>query len=52
MEKNEYASVLFEKISAIQNRYNMVRHKLDKEDLIATVISAAPVTYNCLLTAD
>ena len=52
MKKNEDPSVLFEKISEIQNRYNTARHKLDEEDLIATVISVAPAEYNGLLTGE
>ena len=41
MKKNEDPSVLFEKITEIRNRYNMGRHKLDEEDLIAAVILVA-----------
>ena len=52
MKKNIDPSILFEKISEIQNRYNMARHKLDEEDPIATVISVAPVDYNELLTGE
>ena len=52
MRKNKDPSVLFEKISEIQNRYNMVKHKLDKEDLIAVVISVALVECNGLLTGE
>ena len=52
MKKNEDPSLLFEKISEIQNRYNTAKHKLDEEDLIATVISVAPEEYNGLLTGE
>ena len=52
MKKNEDPSVLFEKISEIQNRYDTVRHNLDEEDLITTVISVAPAEYNGLLTGE
>ena len=51
-KKNEDPTVLFKKISEIQNRYNTARHKLDKEDLIAAVISAAPAEYNGVLTVE
>ena len=52
MKKNDDPSVLFEKISEIQNRYNTVTRKLDEEDLIATVIAVAPAEYKSLLTAE
>ena len=52
MKKNDDPSVLFEKISEIQNRYNTVTRKLHEEDLIATVIAVAPAEYKSLLTAE
>ena len=52
MKKNDDPSVLFEKIYKIQNRYNTASRKLDDEDLIATVIVAAPMEYQSLLIAE
>ena len=52
MKKNDDPSVLFEKISEIQNRYNTVTHKLDEEDLIATVIAVSPAEYKSLLMGE
>ena len=52
MKRNDDPSVMFEKISEIQNRYNTATHKLDEVDLIAAVVAVAPAEYKSLLTGE
>jgi hypothetical protein len=51
MKKKENPSTLFEQLSAIKNRYNTTQKKIEEEDLMAVVISAAPPEYQAVLTS-
>jgi hypothetical protein len=43
MKKNQEPAVLFEQISAVENRYNSAAgNQVSKEDLIAVILDAAP----------
>jgi hypothetical protein len=48
----EDPTMLFELISAIQNRYNNASRKIDEEDLIAVILKAAPKDYQVVLTIE
>ena len=50
MKANEDPCTLFEQISTIENWYNNETCKVDQDDLIATVIDAAPKEYSSVLT--
>ena len=54
MKKNEDPTAMFERISLIENQYNdpVSGRIIDPEDLIATVLSAAPDEYKSLLTSE
>jgi hypothetical protein len=54
MKKNEDPTDLFERISMIENKYNdpTVNRSIDSEDIIATVLSAAPAEYKSVLTCE
>jgi hypothetical protein len=41
----EDPSVLFEQVSANQDQYDTVAHKIDEEELIAVIMGAAPEKY-------
>ena len=45
MKDNEDPATLFEQCSAIENKYNTATSKIEEEDLIAIVMSAAPKAY-------
>jgi hypothetical protein len=50
MKVTEDPSILFEQVSAIQNQYDTVTHKIDEEELIAAVMGAAPKEYISVIT--
>jgi hypothetical protein len=45
MKDNDDPATLFEQISAIENKYNTATNKIEEEELIAVVMSAAPKAY-------
>jgi hypothetical protein len=45
IKEAEDPSILFEQVSAIQNRYDTDTHKIEEEELIAVVMGAAPEKY-------
>ena len=51
MKKKENPSTLFEQLSAIKNCYNTSTKKIEEEELMAVVISAAPHEYQAVLTS-
>ena len=52
MKKNDDPATLFEQLSAIENQYNTATQQIDEEDMIATVISAAPTEYKPTVSAE
>lgn len=52
MKPTEDPSVIFEQISAIQNKFNYPGSIIPEEELIAVVITAAPTGYVSILTAE
>jgi hypothetical protein len=53
MKKDEEPSILFEQLSAIENRFNKPGEQIpDGDDLIAAVLTAAPKEYVSILTAE
>jgi hypothetical protein len=50
MRDTEDPSILFEQVSAIQNRYDTDTHHIDEEELIAVVMGAAPEKYLSVIT--
>jgi hypothetical protein len=52
MKNSEDPSVLFEQVSAIQNRYDTDVHHIDEEELIAVVMGAAPEKYLSVITCE
>lgn len=52
MKNDDHPKMLFEQIRSIQNKYNDFGTKnVTKEDLIATVIAAAPAKYAAVITS-
>ena len=51
MKKGQEPAVLFEQISAVENRYNSVE-QVSEEDLIAVILDAAPAEYHSVLTSE
>jgi hypothetical protein len=52
MKKNDDPAVLFNQITSIKQMYNSSTKKIDEEDLIAVVLTKAPIEYQSLLTAE
>ena len=52
MKDNEDPATLFEQISAIENKFNTVSSKIEEEELIAVVMSAAPKAYVSVITTE
>lgn len=50
MKKDDDPEVLFEQLSAVQNRYNTKTEKIEEADLIAVVLASAPKEYQSVLT--
>jgi hypothetical protein len=50
MKKAGDPAVLFERISAIENKFNIVSYQIPKEGRIATVLEKAPKEYGTVLT--
>jgi hypothetical protein len=50
LKVNEDPSILFEQVSAIQNWYGTVTHKIDEEELITVVMGTAPEEYISVIT--
>jgi gag-polypeptide of LTR copia-type/Zinc knuckle len=49
MKKGSNPATIFEQLSTIKNRYNTMTRRLDDEDKIAVVLSAAPDEYQAML---
>jgi hypothetical protein len=45
MKKDDEPSILFEQLSAIENRFNTPGQKIPDDDLIPAVLTAAPKEY-------
>jgi gag-polypeptide of LTR copia-type len=52
MKRNANPATLFERLSTIENQYNMPGKKIEEADLIAVVLDAAPAEYQSVLTAE
>jgi hypothetical protein len=52
MKKDDEPSILFEQLSAIENRFNKPGEQIPDDDLIAAVLTAAPKEYVSILTAE
>jgi hypothetical protein len=52
MQAGEDPATLFEQVSSIENRYNTATRKIEEEDLIAVVLSAASEEYQAVLTIE
>jgi hypothetical protein len=52
MKKEVDPAMLFEQISAIENKFNTVNYRIPKEDRIATVLEKAPREYGTVLTVE
>eukprot|EP00957_Ditylum_brightwellii_P168767 12846279-Ditylum_brightwellii.AAC.1 len=52
MKKEEDPSKLFEKIAALQNRYNTASYQIPMDEMIATVLEKAPKEYGTVLTVE
>ena len=54
MKRDEDPTAMFERISLIENQYNdpVSGRIIDPEDLLATVLSAAPDAYKAVLTSE
>jgi hypothetical protein len=50
MKKNQDPATLFEQLKAIENKYTAESAQLDESEVIATILSAAPVEYQPVLT--
>jgi hypothetical protein len=48
----EDPSLLFDQVNAIQNCYDTVTHKIDKEEVIAIVMGTAPKEYVAVITSE
>ena len=52
MKDNDDPATLFEQISAIENKYNTASSKIEEEELIAVVMTAAPKAYVSVMTTE
>jgi hypothetical protein len=52
MKKDDEPSIIFEQLSAIENRFNKPGQQIPDDDLIAAVLTAAPKDYVSILTAE
>lgn len=52
MKTKDNPTTLFEQIDSIQNRYNLNGQMIDKQDLIAVEIDAAPKDHQEVLTSE
>jgi hypothetical protein len=52
MKKDDEPSILFEQLSAIENRFKKPGQQIPDDDLIAAVLTAAPKEYVSILTAE
>jgi hypothetical protein len=52
MKKEDDPALLFEQISAIENKFNTVNYQIPKEDRIATVLEKDPREYGTVLTVE
>ena len=52
MKDNDNPATLFEQISAIENKYNTATSKIEEEELIAVVMTAAPKAYVSVITTE
>ena len=52
MKKDEDPEVLFEAISALENKYNTAVYRIPDEEKIATILEKAPAEYTSLLTSE
>jgi hypothetical protein len=52
MKKDDEPSILFEQLSAIENRFNKPGEQIPDDDLIAAVLTVAPKEYLLILTAE
>eukprot|EP00957_Ditylum_brightwellii_P208978 15359734-Ditylum_brightwellii.AAC.1 len=52
MKKYEDPVKLFEKIAALQNRYNTASYQIPLDEMIATVLEKAPKEYGTVLTVE
>ena len=52
MKKGEDPSKLFERIKAVETKYNAKARKISETDKIAVVISQAPRAYGSIITAE
>jgi hypothetical protein len=52
MKKGDEPSMLFEQLSAIENRFNKPGQSIPEDDLIVAVLTAAPKDYTSILTAE
>jgi hypothetical protein len=52
MKKEDDPAILFEPISATENKYDSVNYQIPKEDRIATVLEKAPKEYGTVLTVE
>ena len=52
MKKDEDPSVLFEALSAIENKFTTATFKIQEEELFATVLEKAPQEYMSVLTCE
>jgi hypothetical protein len=52
MKKDEEPSILFEQLSAIENRFNKPGQQIPDDDLIMAVLTAASKEYVSILTAE
>ena len=52
MKASDELTVLFERISAIENKYNTATFTTDNKALFAVVLDAAPAAYKAILTTE
>jgi hypothetical protein len=52
MKKKQEPAVMFEMISAVENRYNAASIQVSEEDFIAVILDAAPAEYQAVLTSE
>jgi hypothetical protein len=52
MKKEDDSALLFEQISAIENKFNTVNYRIHKKDRIATILEKAPREYGTVLTVE
>jgi len=52
MGENEHPTKLFDRIKAVETRFNTKTNKIKEEELIAVVLSQAPKAYRAVLTSE